>query len=70
MSDSVDRHATFKTDPHSAQRSARFAGDRSSETDYAGGVDRRRDGRAFVDGDRDGVDGEIDQCSVIVRDGE
>ena len=70
MSDAVDSHTTFKTNSHTANRSARFTGDRLSKSFYARVENSRSDGRTFVHGDADLIDAECDQCSVIVRDGE
>jgi hypothetical protein len=70
MSDTVDRHTTLKTDPHTANRSTRFAASRLSKSLYAGIRYRRGDGRAVVDSDGDLIDGKSDQCSVMTREGK
>ena len=70
MSDTVDRHTTFKANSHAAKRSSGFTCDRRPKSIDAGMGDRGRDGRALLDGDLDLVDGEFDQWPVMCRDGE
>ena len=65
--DAVDRHAAFKTDPHPAERAARPTGDRRSKFIYSRIRNRRGDRSAIVDGDRDLINGDRDQCSVVFR---
>ena len=67
MRGAVDRHAAFETNSHTADGTAQFSGDRSSKTGNAEIGYRGGDGRSFFNAGRCLVDGECDQCSVIVR---
>ncbi len=46
----IDGDGAFETNPHSAERAARLSTDRTPKNAFAVLEDRRRDGRAFVNG--------------------
>lgn len=70
MSNTVYRHSAFKTNSHSAKRTALIAADRAPKCRLVQSEDRRGDGCTFDNRDRLFVYGKCDQCAWIVLEGE